>query len=297
MFKHFQSQDGAARTCSFVQNHFQIWHDASSFLSLPSSHTCSFLALKSILSVVRLLNAATTVIEEMGINGLLKGLQSFSKKCHITEFENQSLAVDASSWLHKSVYSIAEKHVEAAERSTTNHDPSCINTSAQYMISRCTELLDHGAKISGIYLVMDGKRCPLKAQTNDEREQRRISNLKDARLYKKERKIEKSQDKYKACIKIHAAFADAVAQQIQSHFIRNHDDRVHILKSPYEADSQLVKLCVDGAVQAIVTEDSDVLVYCAACHVSVPILYKLERHGKMLDHAMSFPWTGSSIHN
>jgi 5'-3' exonuclease len=215
----------------------------------------------------------------MGINGLLKGLQSFSKKRHITDFENHSLAVDASSWLHKSVYSISEKYVEAAEHSKKTHDPSCVKISAKYMISRCTELLDHGAKIKSIYLVMDGKRCPLKAQTNDDREERRTNNLKDARRYKKERKNEQAQEKYKACIKIHSAFADAVAEEIQSHFARNRDKRVHIVRSPYEADSQLVKLCVDGFTQAIVTEDSDVLVYCAACHISVPILYKLERRG------------------
>ena len=215
----------------------------------------------------------------MGINGLLKGLQSFSKKCHVTDFENQVLAVDASSWFHKSVYSIAEEYVEAVERSKTRHDPSCVKTSSRYMISRCTELLDHGAKIKGIYLVMDGKRCPLKAQTNEDREDRRKHNLKDARRYKIERKKEKSQDKYKACIKIHSSFADAVAKEIQSHFATKRDNRVKVIHSPYEADSQLVKLCVDGFAQAIVTEDSDVLLYCAACQISIPILYKLERRG------------------
>lgn len=215
----------------------------------------------------------------MGINGLLKGLQSFSKKRHITDFENHSLAVDASSWLHKSVYSISEKYVEAAEQSKTKQDSSCVKVSAKYMISRCTELLDHGAKIKSIYLVMDGRRCPLKAQTNDDREERRTKNLKEARSYKKERKNEQAQDKYKACIKIHSAFADAVADEIQLHFARKRDKRVHIVRSPYEADAQLVKLCVDGFTQAIVTEDSDVLVYCATCQISVPILYKLERRG------------------
>lgn len=215
----------------------------------------------------------------MGINGLLKGLQSFSKKRHITDFQNQALAVDASSWLHKSVYSISEIYVEAVERSKTRHDSLCIKTSAKYMIGRCTELLDHGAKVKQIYLVMDGKRCPLKVQTHEDREERRTNNLKEARRYKKEKKNEKAQDKYKACIKIHSTFADAVADEIQSHFARTHDTRVQIIRSPYEADAQLVKLCVDGVAQAIVTEDSDVLVYCATCQVSAPILYKLECRG------------------
>jgi exonuclease-1 len=77
------------------------------------------------------------------------------------------------------------------------------------------------------------------------------------------------------CIKIHSAFANAVAKGLMKAFAR--DSRFNCIFSPYEADAQLAKLCVDGIANAIITEDSDVLVYSATCHISIPIIYKLDR--------------------
>lgn len=153
-------------------------------------------------------------------------------------------------------------------------DAVAVQTSAKYMANRCSELLTH-ANLAGIYLVLDGTRCPLKAVTNEDREDRRRKNLEDARRFKRQGRPDKAQDKYKACIKIKNAFAKAVAEAVMRRF-RN-DSRVQCIHSPYEADAQLVKLCMSGLTQAIVTEDSDVLVYLAACHQSFPILYKLDR--------------------
>jgi len=48
------------------------------------------------------------------------------------------------------------------------------------MVNRCEELL-LGASIKKIYLVFDGKRSPLKAGTNKERELKRETNLREAR--------------------------------------------------------------------------------------------------------------------
>lgn len=53
--------------------------------------------------------------------------------------------------------------------------------------------------------------------------------------------------------------------------------KVSCVLSPYEAESQLIKLCMDGVTDAIVTEDSDVLVYSAVCNASIPVIYKLNR--------------------
>ena len=222
----------------------------------------------------------------MGIQGLLKALQPYSEKSSIRKFANQSLAVDASSWLHKSVYSISAKYVEASERSRTALDPSCVKVSTSYMQRRCQELFS-SASIGKIYLVFDGKRCPLKAAENNDREERRNKNLKDARLYKKQGRRDKAEEKYKMCIKIHAAFADAVAEALQKVFAR--DSRLICVFSPYEADAQLAKLCVDGIADAIITEDSDVLVYSASCHVPMPIIYKLDRHSGVCD-VVSMDW-------
>jgi exonuclease-1 len=208
----------------------------------------------------------------MGITGLLKGLPT--EKGYIRDYRGKSLAVDASSWLHKSVYSIAEHYVEAYEQGRM--DAKCIDTSASYITKRCIELLNY-AGIAQIYLVMDGKRCPLKAVTNQERERRRAANLEDARRFKQQGRKKESQEKYGACIKVGTELTQAVVRKVKETF-RRQGKPVVFVWAPYEADSQMVKLCLDGKADAIVTEVRTcfltlllfVRVHCASDSLSCP---------------------------
>jgi len=201
----------------------------------------------------------------MGITGLLKGLTFCSRQGSVREFSGKSLAVDASSWLHKSVYSISEHYVEANERG--KFDARCIDTSANYIVKRCQELTTF-AQIGKIILVMDGKRCPLKSVTNQERERRRQTNLNDARRFKSQGQVKDSEEKYKACIKIGERFTKAVMARI-TRIAQQRRLPISFLWSPYEADAQLVRLCLDGKAHAIVTEVSNrhfVVVVSFSCH-------------------------------
>jgi exonuclease-1 len=120
------------------------------------------------------------------------------------------------------------------------------------MINRCQELLDVW-HVSKVYFVMDGKRCPLKAVYEaKEREERRVSNLKGAREFKSLGMHYKAEEKYKMCIKIRDDFAYLVMQQVSEAF--GNDDRVELVWSPYEADAQLAKLCMDLQSDAVITE-------------------------------------------
>lgn len=49
---------------------------------------------------------------------------------------------------------------------------------------------------------------------------------------------------------------------------------VTVIVAPYEADPQLAYLCHIGMCDAVLTEDSDIVLYSAACGTSFPILYK-----------------------
>jgi exonuclease-1 len=187
----------------------------------------------------------------MGIQGLHRGLSFATKKTTLQEFSGKTLAIDSSSWLHRSVYSISEKYVEALERGHV--DQQCVRVSAHYVTSRCRELLD-AFRIAKVFLVMDGKRCPLKTDTNEERERRRQANLSEARDYQRCGRKDKAEEKYKACIKIKDDFTVAVMGEVRRHFAN--DSRVQLVWSPYEADAQLTKLCVDGAAHAVITEVS-----------------------------------------
>ena len=209
----------------------------------------------------------------MGISNLLQGLKFCTVQTNIREFSGQSIAVDASSWLHKSVYSIAEHYVESVEVGIA--DPWSVSVSTKYIIHRCQELLSY-AKLTKIYLVVDGERCPLKLDTNQEREARRLENLKLAREYKKNGQRDKMWDKYKMCIKVKDSLTQQVMENVKKHFY-NRRNCVEVVYSPYEADAQLAKLCKDKTAQAVITEDSDLLVYSASCRISFPVIFKLDR--------------------
>jgi len=254
----------------------------------------------------------------MGIQGLLRNLhpllvpppshhshQDADNHCHdassahrkkntsttirhnIRQFQNKSLAIDASSWLHKAAYTCAERLVESTESGT--RDPIAEQAYTKYMIDRCHELLTW-SNIQTIYLVFDGKRVPLKAGTNAEREMKRQANLDEARQLRAAGRYSEASEKYRSCVKGNDLMARVVAAEVEKKWGRvahsenpsddhaiNKNIRVQCVWSPYEADAQLAKLCIDGYAHAVVTEDSDVLVYSAVTRQPFPIIYKLDR--------------------
>ena len=156
------------------------------------------------------------------------------------------------------------------------------------MIDRCEELLSIRVGIQTIYLVFDGKRVPLKAGTNASREMKRKENLKEARQLKAKGKFSEASEKYRTCVKGNDLMARVVAAEVEKKWGRvtlytdnengmHKNVRVQCIWSPYEADAQLAKLCIDGYAHAVVTEDSDVLVYSAVTRKPFPIIYKLDR--------------------
>jgi exonuclease-1 len=124
------------------------------------------------------------------------------------------------------------------------------------MIKRCDELLNN-ANVKRIYIVFDGKRCPLKAVTNIERQRKRTANLKLARELKRQGRKFESMDKYKACLKVEDWMADSVRAAVVKKWGQGSTmSKVNCVFSPYEADAQLAKLCMDGLADAVVTEVS-----------------------------------------
>eukprot|EP00977_Amphora_coffeiformis_P002339 scaffold437_cov159-Amphora_coffeaeformis.AAC.18 len=209
----------------------------------------------------------------MGIPGLLPALKDFTHHtAQIRQFHGQSIAVDTSSWLHKAVYSVADAYVISDEASRV--DQHCVRVASRYLLQRCQELIVH-ANVSKIYLVLDGQhRCPLKAVTHKERTRKRALALEQARQAPNK---QAAYEKYKACIHISHAFTQAVLAQVRKDQLFR-QQRIVLVQSPHEADAQLVQLAQTGHVQAIITEDSDVLVYAATAKSDVTVIYKFNRH-------------------
>jgi len=68
------------------------------------------------------------------------------------------------------------------------------------MICRCKELIQH-ASIQNIYLVFNGKRCPLKNITDKQGEEWMRECLREAWRFKAMGRADLAGDKYKACVK------------------------------------------------------------------------------------------------
>lgn len=102
--------------------------------------------------------------------------------------------------------------------------------------------------------MFDGIRVPLKADTNAEREHKRHVNLAEARRLSAMGRREEAKERYNKCVKGTEEMARVVCAEVERVFGRGEGARVQCVFSPYEADAQLAKLCVDGVCHAVVTE-------------------------------------------
>mmetsp|Transcript_35534 Transcript_35534/g.85970 ORF Transcript_35534/g.85970 Transcript_35534/m.85970 type:complete len:908 (+) Transcript_35534:196-2919(+) len=224
----------------------------------------------------------------MGIKGLHKALSFCTVKDNLRNYQNQRVAIDASAWLHRSVYSVAE---ELAETPRNRVNEKCVRVSCNYMISRCLELVD-GWNVGTIFLVTDGRRSPMKSDESQDRDRKQQQTLQEARQYKRSGQRYKAEEKYKACVRIRENFAAEVVKRLKREFKsggKHGNKNIYIVEAPYEADAQLCKLMIDNVADFVITEDSDVLAYSAAAHVAFPILYKLDRSTGNCDR-ISMDW-------
>jgi 5'-3' exonuclease len=242
----------------------------------------------------------------MGINGLLKGInpvfqcpnggKKSTKECNISQFSQQSLAVDVSSWMHKAGYAIADTLVEAVEKQQSeqhkskegddhNHccfdfdwkqkHPKIVSSLVHHIKQRCMDLFRY-AHVRTIYLVLDGpKRIPLKADTAQQRTSKREDHLDKARAFMRQGRRDKASEEYRCCVKVPHELAKLVTQSLADN---NSSSSIKVVLAPYEADSQLTQLALEGHVTGVITEDSDLLVYSAAVGVPFDIITKLNRH-------------------
>lgn len=104
--------------------------------------------------------------------------------------------------------------------------------------------------------MFDGIRVPLKAETNAEREKKRQVHLEEARRLVRMGRREEARERYNKCVKGTEEMARVVCAEVERVFGRGEGAKVKCVFSPYEADAQLAKLCVDGICHAVVTEVS-----------------------------------------
>ncbi|KAG0437963.1 Exonuclease 1 [Dictyocoela muelleri] len=178
---------------------------------------------------------------KMGITGLLPILKPVLKRSKISILKGKRVGVDGHSWLHQSAPHIA---VELYHQKSTTRHLNVINKKIEILLSH---------QITPI-IVFDGDSLPSKRHTDELRRinKQKIKNEVEKLLKRKE--IKRANELMKRCVYITREMVNSTIE-----FLR--EKNVECIVSPYESDAQLTYLQRIGYIDAIIAEDSDLVVY------------------------------------
>lgn len=194
----------------------------------------------------------------MGIHGLLQFIKEASEPIHVRKYKGQVVAVDTYCWLHKGAIACAEKLAKGEP--TDRYVGFCMKF--------VNMLLSHGIKP---ILVFDGCTLPSKKEVERSRRERRQANLLKGKQLLREGKVSEARECFTRSVNITHAMAHKVIKAARS-------QGIDCLVAPYEADAQLAYLNKAGIVQAIITEDSDLLAF--GCK---KVILKMDQFGNGLE--------------
>ncbi|KAI9034484.1 PIN domain-like protein [Hyaloraphidium curvatum] len=188
----------------------------------------------------------------MGIAGLLPLLREAARTVPLDALRGLTVGVDAYVWLHRGAYGCAADL--ATGRRTTRY--------VDYCLEQVRRLQSFGIVP---YLVFDGGPLPAKRATEAERRLRREeARAKGMELWHAGQR-DRAFEHFAASVDVSPAMAFQLIAALRKL-------GVAYVVAPYEADAQLAYLEKAGIVDAILTEDSDLLVF--GCK---RVLYKLDR--------------------
>ncbi|KAL0575211.1 hypothetical protein V5O48_006750 [Marasmius crinis-equi] len=191
----------------------------------------------------------------MGISGLLVALKTIQVTKPLSEFSGQTVAVDAYVWLHKAVYSCATEL--ATGQATSKY--------VTYAMDRVRILRHHGIEP---YIVFDGGPLRAKQGTENERKQRREDHVARGNMFAAQGRHNQARECYTKAVDVTPQMAFQLIKALRA-------EGVKYIVAPYEADAQLAFLEKEGIVSAILTEDSDLLVF--GCK---NVLFKLDTNAR-----------------
>ena len=192
----------------------------------------------------------------MGIQGLLPLLKSISDPIHVSAYAGRRVGIDAYAWLHRGGHQCATEL--ALHLPTDRH--------LQFCLSRLRLLLSH--RVLPV-LVFDGGRLPEKRRTEEERGQRRRRERDLGQALHAAGQTAAAFKAFQRCVSIHPTTAYQLIR-----LARDLSPDVECLVAPYEADAQLAFLSRTDYVSAVISEDSDLLVF--GCR---RVLYKMDASG------------------
>ncbi|PSS29025.1 Exonuclease [Actinidia chinensis var. chinensis] len=188
----------------------------------------------------------------MGIQGLLPLLKSIMVPIHIKDLEDCCVAIDTYSWLHKGALSCSKDLCKG--QSTSKHIDYCMN--------RVNLLQHYGIRP---ILVFDGGPLPMKSEQESKRARSRKENLACAIENESNGNNASAYKCYQKAVVISPSVAYELIQVLKK-------ENVYYVVAPYEADAQMTFLAVSKQVDAVITEDSDLIAFgCPR------IIYKMDK--------------------
>ncbi|NWS70035.1 EXO1 Exonuclease, partial [Crotophaga sulcirostris] len=194
----------------------------------------------------------------MGIQGLLQFIKEAAEPTHVKKYKGQAVAVDTYCWLHKGAYACAEKLARG--------EPTDLYVA--FCMKLVDMLLSFGIKP---ILVFDGCTLPSKKEVEKARREKRQANLLKGKQLLQEGRLSEARECFGRCVNITHVMAHEVIKAARAR-------GVDCIVAPYEADAQLAYLNKTGMVQAIITEDSDLLAF--GCK---KVFLKIDKFGNGLE--------------
>ncbi|KAL6546444.1 hypothetical protein OROMI_022165 [Orobanche minor] len=191
----------------------------------------------------------------MGIQGLLPLLKSIMNPIHIKELDGCFVAVDTYSWLHKGALSCSTDLCKG--QPTSKHIDYCMH--------RVNMLRHYGVKP---ILVLDGGPLPMKSDQEIKRARSRKENFSRALEHEANGNRSAAYECYQKAVDISPSVAYDLIQVLKK-------ENVSYVVAPYEADAQMTFLALNKHVDAVITEDSDLIAFgCPR------IIYKMDKFGQ-----------------
>ncbi|XP_068265328.1 exonuclease 1 [Nyctibius grandis] len=194
----------------------------------------------------------------MGIQGLLQFVKEAAEPAHVKKYKGQTVAVDTYCWLHKGAYACAEKLARG--------EPT------DFYVVFCMKLVDMLLSF-GIkpILVFDGCALPSKKEVEKARREKRQASLLKGKQLLQEGRLSEASECFGRSVNVTHVMAHEVIKAARA-------QGVDCIVAPYEADAQLAYLNKTGVVQAIITEDSDLLAF--GCK---KVFLKIDKFGNGLE--------------
>jgi exonuclease 1 len=121
------------------------------------------------------------------------------------------------------------------------------------------------------YVVFDGDYLPSKLHTEDSRSSKREEHRSQGMRYYAQHQHTKATEQFQKCI-------DITPEMAYRFILALRREGINYVVAPYEADAQLAYLEKRGIIHAIVTEDSDLLVF--GCKT---LLLKMSQFGECIE--------------